>query len=434
MSHTDDSSGISRRAALAGAAGGIIAGVAGSAPTDARAASGSAQMVPFHGVHQAGVATPQQDFMYAAAFNLVTTRRSELRDLLRAWSAAAARMTRGQPSAALSNARGRPPEDSGEALGRSPAALTVTFGFGPTLFLAYGNDRFGLVSARPGALAQVPPMPGDALDPALSGGDLFVQACADDLQVCFHALRTLIRIGEGAAEVRWRQLGFGRTARTSRGQQTPRNLQGFKDGTDNILLEDRAALDRYVWLGATDLSWARGGTYVVTRRIRIAIEDWDRTSLADQEQAIGRHKLSGAPFGAEHEHDPVQLRATRTNGKPVIPLDAHIRQAGPGSNDGARILRRGYSYTDGTDGEGRLDAGLFFIAYQRDPRTGFIRIYDKLAKFDMLSQFVTHTGGAYNNHSLRGTHDLDFRLTCSYRLDHNGIVACGVHCSHNIAG
>src|SRR2546423_1852522 len=127
MSHTDDSSGISRRAALAGAAGGIIAGVAGSAPTDARAASGSAQMVPFHGVHQAGVATPQQDFMYAAAFNLVTTRRSELRDLLRAWSAAAARMTRGQPSAALSNARGRPPEDSGEALGRSPAALTVTF-------------------------------------------------------------------------------------------------------------------------------------------------------------------------------------------------------------------------------------------------------------------------------------------------------------------
>jgi deferrochelatase/peroxidase EfeB len=387
MSHADDKSGISRRAALVGAAGGVLAGVAGSSSAIAREVPGSTRVIPFHGEHQAGIVTPQQEAMYAAAFDVTATRRTELRDLLRAWSAAAARMTEGLPSASLSNAPGRPPEDSGEALGLLPAALTVTFGFGPTLFLARGHDRFGLASAKPGDLAQISPMPGDALEPALSGGDLFVQACADDPQVCFHALRTLIRIGEGAAEVRWRQFGFGRTARTSRGQQTPRNLQGFKDGTDNILQEDRVALDRYVWLGAGDSpSWTQGGTYVVTRRIRMAIEDWDRTWLGDQERAIGRHKLSGAPFGGRHEHDPVHLRK--------LPFASHVRLAHPDTNGGVRILRRGYSFSDGIDARsGQLDAGLFFISYQRDVGQ-FDLIQQRLAAEDRLNEYITHVGSA----------------------------------------
>jgi deferrochelatase/peroxidase EfeB len=344
-------------------------------------------VVPFYAEHQAGITTPQQEVMYAAAFDVTAGRRSELRDLLRAWSAAAARMTEGLPSASLSNRASRPPEDSGEALGLSPARLTVTFGFGPTLFLVRGNDRFGLATSKPSALAQVSPMPGDALDPALSGGDLFVQACADDLQVCFHALRTLIRIGEGAVKVRWRQLGFGRTARTSRGQQTPRNLQGFKDGTDNILLEDRAALDKFVWLGAPDLpAWARGGTYVVTRRIRMAIEAWDRTSLGEQERTIGRHKLSGAPFGGRHEHDPVHLTK--------LPSGSHVSVSHPDSNNGVRILRRGFSFSDGVDARsGQLDAGLFFICYQRDPGQ-FDLIQERLAAEDRLNPFISHVGSA----------------------------------------
>lgn len=389
MDDTDDTSGISRRAALAGAAGGVLAGLAAPAPApaSARQAAGSGRVVPFYGEHQAGIVTPQQEFMYAAAFDVTATSRGELRDLLRAWSAAAARMTAGLPSARLSHRPGRPPEDSGEALGLGPAALTVTFGFGPSLFLAHGSDRFGLAAVKPSALAQVSPMPGDALDPPLSGGDLFVQACAEDPQVCFHALRTLIRVAEGAAQVRWRQFGFGRTARTSRGQQTPRNLQGFKDGTDNILLEDRAALVRFVWLGAADPpAWTRGGTYVVTRRIRMAIEPWDRSSLADQEQTIGRRKLSGAPFGGRSEHDPVHVGR--------LPFGSHVRLSHPDSNQGVRILRRGYSFSDGIDaGSGQLDAGLFFISYQRDPGQ-FDLIQQRLAAEDRLNAFITHVGSA----------------------------------------
>jgi deferrochelatase/peroxidase EfeB len=387
MGITGDNSGISRRAALAGAAGGLLGGLAATSPPAVARAGAGAGVVGFYGEHQAGIVTPQQEMLCAAAFDVTTTRRDELRDLLRAWSAAAARMADGLPAAHLSNRPGRPPEDSGEALGLPPASLTITFGLGPTLFVEHGKDRFGLAASRPPALAQIQPMPGDALSPALSGGDLFVQACADDLQVCFHVLRTLIRIGEGAVEVRWRQLGFGRTARTSRGQQTPRNLQGFKDGTDNIVLEDRAALDRYVWVGATDSpNWARGGTYVVTRRIRMAIEEWDRSSLADQEHTIGRHKLSGAPFGGRREHDPVHLDR--------LPFGSHVRLSHPESNNGVRILRRGYSFSDGVDARsGQLDAGLFFISYQRDPGH-FDLIQQRLAAEDMLNPFISHVGSA----------------------------------------
>ncbi|WP_309096339.1 Dyp-type peroxidase, partial [Streptomyces sp.] len=73
--------------------------------------------------------------------------------------------------------------------------------------------------------------------------------------------------------------------------------------------------------------------------------------------------------------------------------DAHVRLAHPDSNQGATILRRGYSFTDGTDGLGRLDAGLFFLAYQRDVRKGFIPIQRNLAT-DALNEYIQHVGSA----------------------------------------
>ena len=275
-----------------------------------------------------------------------------------------------------------PPVDTGEAAGLSSARLTVTSGFGPTLF-----DRFGLARLRPAALAELPLFAGDELDPNRSGGDIAVQACADDPQVAFHAVRNLARIGRGAVAMRWSQLGFGRTSSTSRTQDTPRNLMGFKDGTNNIKLEDVRALDQHVWVpGNAEPRWLRGGTYMVTRRIRMLIEVWDRASLDDQERTIGRRKESGAPFGRTDEFDRVDLART--------PVDAHIRLAAPAENGGRRILRRGYSFTDGMDEElGQLDAGLFFISYQNDP-SAFVEIQRRLAGTDALDEYIKHTGSA----------------------------------------
>ena len=50
-----------------------------------------------------------------------------------------------------------------------------------------------------------------------------------------------------------------------------------------------------------------GGSYVVLRWIRIALEHWDRMPLEFQEQSVGRHKNSGAPLGRDHEFDPPDL-------------------------------------------------------------------------------------------------------------------------------
>ncbi len=211
--------------------------------------------------------------------------------------------------------------------------------------------------------------------------------------MAFHVIRNFARIARGTAVMRWSQLGFGRTSSTSTTQATPRNLMGFKDGTNNIKVEDSAEVDDFVWVGPeTDQAWMKGGSYLVARRIRMLIESWDADYIADQQHVFGRFKDTGAPLTGKTEFDVVDLDA-KSDGQPVIPVDAHIRLAAPASNGGQKILRRGYSYTDGTDPEtGALDAGLFFIAYQKDPRRQFIPIQTRLGSNDALNEYIKHVG------------------------------------------
>ncbi|HEY0696344.1 MAG TPA: iron uptake transporter deferrochelatase/peroxidase subunit, partial [Micromonospora sp.] len=355
--------------------------------------------VPFHGEHQAGITTAAQDRLHFVAFDVVTRDRSRLVELLREWTVAAARMTAGRDAGVIGAVNGipeAPPDDTGEALGLPPSGLTLTVGFGPTLFRdAGGRDRFGVADRRPPALADLPRFPGDALRPEISGGDLCVQACANDPQVAVHAIRNLARIGMGVVSVRWSQLGFGRTSSTSRDQATPRNLFGFKDGTANLKAEDTDLLREHLWAQPGDgADWMAGGSYLVTRKIRMIIETWDRTSLAEQEAIVGRTKGSGAPLGRAEEFDQVDFAATGSDGSPVIPPNAHVRLAHPDSNGGARLLRRGYNFVDGSDGLGRLDAGLFFMAYQRDPRRQFVPVQTRLARHDAMNEYLRHVSSA----------------------------------------
>jgi deferrochelatase/peroxidase EfeB len=369
---------------LAGAGGYLI----GSETAQADDGTGS---VPFYGEHQAGIDTPAQDRLHFAAFDLVTEDRSALRELMREWSSAAAEMTEGQMIGDANDVQLAPPEDTGETVGLLPSRLTVTFGFGPSLFEHRG---LGLEGKRPAALRDIPALPADELNEAESGGDICVQACSDDPQVAFHAIRNLARIGRGTVVMRWSQLGFGRTASTSRSQETPRNLMGFKDGTANIKAEDTEAMDRFVWVGNEGPAWMRDGSYLVTRRIRMLLEIWDRSALADQEETIGRDKYAGAPLGGSDEFDPLDLKAER-NGKPAIPIDAHVRLASASVNDGERILRRGYSFTDGVDESlGELEAGLFFICFQRDPQSQFVAIQRRLGANDALNEYIKHVSSA----------------------------------------
>jgi deferrochelatase/peroxidase EfeB len=408
MSEQRSPAGLSRRRLLgwagAGTAGVLAAGATGgvigrttAVETASSTGPGPDAAVPFTGEHQAGIVTPAQDRLHFVAFDVTTDSRDELVELLRAWTVAARRMTGGKdagPVGAVDGERFAPPDDTGEAIGLPPSGLTLTVGFGPTLFeTADGTDRFGLAARRPAPLVELPAFPGDQLDPAISGGDLCVQACANDPQVAVHAVRNLIRLGAGVVSVRWSQLGFGRTSSTSTGQDTPRNLFGFKDGTNNLKAENEQALDRFVWVsdGDSGADWLAGGSYLVTRRIRMLIEPWDTSTLDEQQRTIGRTKGTGAPLGQEKEFDPVDV-TKQVDGEFAIPETSHVFLANP-TNSGTAILRRGYSFVDGSDGLGRLDAGLFFIAYQRNPETGFVQVQRNL-RLDAMNEYVRHTSSA----------------------------------------
>ena len=263
----DKSIRASRRGFLAGAAGLALAGSGrGVDAAEATAEPTRPATEPFWGAHQGGIATAQQAYTYFAALDVAAKSAGEVADLMRTWTAAAARMTRGETARPVEADLSLIAGDSGEALDLAAARLTLTFGFGPTLFVKDGKDRFGWGSLRPDALAELPKFNGDQLQPDHSGGDLSIQACADDPQIAFHAVRQLVRLAYGAATPRGTEAGFAPAA----GDNTPRNLMGFKDGT-----QQPKDLDAAVWVSQEGPDWMRGGSYLVVRKIRIALEHWD---------------------------------------------------------------------------------------------------------------------------------------------------------------
>jgi deferrochelatase/peroxidase EfeB len=389
------SRGLSRRRFLGllgatGAAGavGLAAGAHFADPDDDASKSGA--VIPFFGPHQAGITTPQQRHLLFASLDVTDRSAETLGALFRFWTGAAVAMTRGEPVAVPGDSRGIV-WDTGEAVGLGPSRLTLTFGVGPSLFDAGDGGVPGLAVRRPEPLVELPAFETDELDPATSGGEICILACADDEQVAVHAVRELVRLGHGLVAMRWSRPGFVPGGRLG---STPRNLLGFKDGTANIGADEPDALDRFVWIGDEGPSWLREGTYAVVRRINLRLDAWDGARLSEQERVIGRFKASGAPLSGHAERDPLDLLATDANGDRVVPANAHVRLASPDSNGGQRLLRRPYSFVDGDGGQGNLSAGLFFVAFQRDPRTQFIPIQRRLAHADALNEYLRHTGSA----------------------------------------
>jgi deferrochelatase/peroxidase EfeB len=405
----ETASGLSRRKLIGAAGLGALAVGAGggyavgrqSEVTAAGVADPAAEPVPFEGAHQAGIVTPAQDRLYFVTLDMTSEERSDLISLLKDWTAASRQMTQGNDVGefgAVSGSPFAPPEDTGEALGLPPSGLTITVGFGRSLFVdADGKARFGLDGKLPDRLKELPAFSGDDLDPALCDGDLAIQACANDPQVAVHAVRNLVRIAFGRASVRYSQMGFGRTSSTSTAQVTARNLLGFKDGTANIKVEEKKDVQDFVWVPKDDgPDWLVGGSYLVTRKINMRIEIWDREPLEGQENIIGRAKGSGGPLSGGDEFDQLDFTQKDDRGDPVIDMRSHVRLAHPDFNKGAKLLRRGYNFVDGSNGLGQLSAGLFFMAYQRDPEKQFVQVQRSLAgsQNDLLNEYIVHVGSA----------------------------------------
>ena len=348
--------GVGGVAAVAAGSGGVLVARGGEST-----GTGTGGTVPFYGEHQAGILTPQQHHLQFASYDVTASDVAELRDLLGSWTGLAARLTRGEDPYS-GGSEFAPPDDTGEAGGLDPARLTLTIGFGPGLF----DGRFGLAGKRPPELADLPRFEKDELDPAQSGGDICIQACSNDPQVAFHAIRNLTRDGRGGVSLRWLQKGF--LSPTDGGAGTPRNLMGFKDGTANLDPTNADRMDRNVWAApGAGVGWMAGGSYLVARKIRIRIEQWDRTALGEQETFVGRVKDSGAPIGGTGS-----TRRSRRASSTSPPTSASRIPRTGADSERERILRRGYNFDEGIDGIGQIGAGLFFLGYQQDPRRQFV--------------------------------------------------------------
>lgn len=405
--------GVSRRAVLAGgaltalglslgSAGGFAFGMGRGEERGLEQADVMALQYPFRGEHQPGILTPQQQQMHTAAYNLTANTRDAFIDLLKDWSRAAENMMAGHLINDPKVTKNVAPDDTGETMGYGPGALTITIGFGPGVFVdEKGKDRYGLAKHLTPALeAGIPRMAAEYLDPVRCGGDLIVQACAEDPMVALHAIHNMTRIAFGRAVVKWTQLGYGRTSSTSTAQQTPRNLFGFKDGTSNIKAEDAPSeLDEHLWIQPGDAGGDvfAGGSYLCVRKIKQLMEAWDGLILSDQEQFVGRDKLHGAPLSlgegrlAGGEFKTPDFSAKDSEGNPLIDVNSHVARVHPKNNGGRRMLRRGYNYMEGNDKLGRLEGGLFFIAYVRDPQTNFIPILQRMST-DLMTEYLQHIG------------------------------------------
>jgi dye decolorizing peroxidase len=333
----------------------------------------------FHGKHQAGITTAPQARGHLVAFDLAAgAGRREAAALLRRWSETARRLMAGEAAAQ---------DDTGVARDAGPSCLTVTFGFGYSFF-----TRTGLEKQRPDALDPLPDFSSDHLDKARSNGDLWVQVGANDALVAFHALRAIQKDADGAARVRWQMNGFNRSPGATAHPMTARNLMGQIDGTRNPKPTD-TDFDERIFVAASGsgaLEWMAHGSYVVVRRIRMLLDDWEKLSLKDQEDVVGRRKSNGAPLTGGGERAEPDLEKTDPDNRLIIPINAHTRIARPDQNGGAAMLRRPFSFHDGFDADGVPDAGLLFVCWQADPLRGFVPVQRKLDRGDALSKFIRH--------------------------------------------
>ena len=360
---------VSRRAALrtagvigAGAVLGACTSEADSArtkpPTTPPTTSPSATTPPpaMQTRRPAGIPAVEADplpALSASAFDLPPSAgAAELRTVLAAWQESADTLQRDQQR-------------------------TVTVGIGPSLV-----DRIRELG-YPHSLIALPAFRGDALEPARTGGDLLVSVTATSQDGARTGLATMAAAARSLRQ-RWQQ---NATHDPVRSGSMGRNALGFRDGSANPSAAD-PDFDSVVYVDEGNPAWLAGGTFLVVRRMRLRLAEFEALPVAEQERIIGRRKTDGAPLTGGTERTALDLTTRGRDGSFVLDPHAHARLTHPSLNMGARLVRRSYNYAD-ADGT----RGMWFQAYVRDPVWQFIPMQHRIADSDLLSRFATATGG-----------------------------------------
>ena len=368
---------VSRRVFLAGA------GVASSSVALAacsREGEGSSEAATLHsatiafdGAHQSGVATATQANLNLVGFNLKDGVDADgIRNLMQLWTEDAREL-----------AAGRNPLSSLEPeMVERPANLTITCGFGERVF------DIAASGAKPQWLHDIPDMPREQLSDDWAQTDLVLQICSDDAVVCAWATRHMTRAGMDYVRTAWVQQGFMNAYGSIPEGHTPRNLFGQVDGTVNPRSDDEFADQVFTDDGSSSL---------VVRRIAMDLDDWERLDRTSREEAVGRRLSDGAPLTGDDEFDAPDLDARDEYGLPVIDMNSHVARAmPPADHPEQKFLRRPYNYNLPPEpgSEQLSNAGLVFLAYQKDPDVQFTPVLRRLLEADRLNEWTTHIGSA----------------------------------------
>ncbi|MFF7361281.1 hypothetical protein [Streptomyces sp. NPDC008125] len=129
-------------------------------------------------------------------------------------------------------------------------------------------------------------------------------------------------------------------------------------------LAGRAGLPGRSRSGAPARAW--GCCYQAPRTTRLRVEAWDRLTVSEQERAVGRNEVAGAPPTGTEETDFPDCRSDPDGRK--ISFDPHIRRANPRTPEMAVSLppRRSSHVDRGPAPDGALGMGLNLCRYQRD--------------------------------------------------------------------
>ncbi|MEI5682533.1 Dyp-type peroxidase [Mesorhizobium sp. CCNWLW179-1] len=167
-------------------------------------------------------------------------------------------------------------------------------------------------------------------------GDILLHIRATRMDLCFELATQIISRLDGAVATADEVHGFN--------YFDDRDLIGFVDGTENPV--DQDAITATI-IGDEDAAFA-GGSYVIVQKYLHDLKQWNQVPVEEQENIIGRHKLS------DIEQDDAVKK----------PYAHNVLTSIVENGEQLEIVRDNMPFGD----VGKGEFGTYFIGYARSPR------------------------------------------------------------------